>query len=131
MAAATEVTVPDLGDFAEVPVIEIHVAAGDVVSNEDPLVTLESDKATMDIPSPAAGTVRELRVKVGDLVSRGSPILLLEGGGADLEPPPVTDQQSRRPWTPRTRWQRRASPRPVRHLLRRLRRCRCRPVARR
>ena len=93
MAAATEVTVPDLGDFAEVPVIEIHVAAGDVVSNEDPLVTLESDKATMDIPSPAAGTVRELRVKVGDLVSRGSPILLLEGGGADLEPPPLTDQQ--------------------------------------
>ena len=72
----TEVSVPDLGDFADVPVIEIHVAPGDVVSNEDPLVTLESDKATMDIPSPAAGTVRELRVKVGDLVSRGSPILV-------------------------------------------------------
>ncbi len=93
MAAATEVSVPDLGDFADVPVIEIHVAAGDVVSNEDPLVTLESDKATMDIPSPAAGTVRELRVKVGDLVSRGSPILLLDTGGADVEPPPLTDQQ--------------------------------------
>jgi pyruvate dehydrogenase E2 component (dihydrolipoamide acetyltransferase) len=93
MAAATEVSVPDLGDFAEVPVIEIHVAAGDVVSAEDPLVTLESDKASMDIPSPAAGTVRELRVKVGDLVSRGSAILLLEEGGADVEPPPLTDQQ--------------------------------------
>ncbi len=93
MAAATEVSVPDLGDFAEVPVIEIHVAAGDVVSAEDPLVTLESDKATMDIPSPAAGTVRELRVKVGDLVSRGSPILLLDTGGTDVEPPPLTDQQ--------------------------------------
>src|SRR6266851_7451254 len=94
MSAATEVSVPDLGDFAEVPVIEIHVAAGDVVSNEDPLITLESDKATMDIPSPAAGTVRELRVKVGDVVSRGSPILLLEGGGgADVEPPPLADQQ--------------------------------------
>ena len=93
MAAATEVSVPDLGDFAEVPVTEIHVAAGDVVSNEDPLVTLESDKASMDIPSPAAGTVRELRVKVGDLVSRGSPILLLDTGGADVEPPPLTDQQ--------------------------------------
>ena len=78
MAAATEVSVPDLGDFADVPVIEIHVAPGDVVSDEDPLITLESDKATMDIPSPAAGTVRELRVKVGDLVSRGSPILLLD-----------------------------------------------------
>jgi pyruvate dehydrogenase E2 component (dihydrolipoamide acetyltransferase) len=93
MAAATEVSVPDLGDFADVPVIEIHVAPGDVVSNEDPLITLESDKATMDIPSPAAGTVRELRVKVGDLVSRGSPVLLLDTGGAEVEPPPLTDQQ--------------------------------------
>ena len=89
----TEVSVPDLGDFADVPVIEIHVAPGDVVHNEDPLVTLESDKATMDVPSPAAGTVRELRVKVGDLVSRGSPILLLDTEGAAVEPPPLTDQQ--------------------------------------
>ena len=89
----TDVSVPDLGDFADVPVIEIHVAPGDVVSNEDPLVTLESDKATMDIPSPAAGTVRELRVKVGDLVNRGSPILSLDTEGAAVEPPPLTDQQ--------------------------------------
>ena len=93
MPAATEVSVPDLGDFADVPVIEIHVASGNVVSDEDPLITLESDKATMDIPSPAAGTVRELRVKVGDLVSRGSPILLLDTGGTDVEPPPLDDQQ--------------------------------------
>jgi pyruvate dehydrogenase E2 component (dihydrolipoamide acetyltransferase) len=93
MAAATEVSVPDLGDFADVPVIEIHVAPGDVVSAEDPLITLESDKAAMDVPSPAAGTVRELRVKVGDLVSQGSPILLLDTGGTDVEPPPLTDQQ--------------------------------------
>jgi len=93
MPADTEVSVPDLGDFAEVPVIEIHVAPGDVVSDEDPLITLESDKATMDIPAPAAGTVRELRVKVGDLVSRGSPILLLDTGGTEVEPPPLTDQQ--------------------------------------
>jgi pyruvate dehydrogenase E2 component (dihydrolipoamide acetyltransferase) len=93
MAAATEVSVPDLGDFADVPVIEIHVAPGDVVSHEDPLITLESDKATMDVPSPAAGTIRELRVKVGDLVSRGSPILLLDTGGTEVEPPPLTDQQ--------------------------------------
>jgi pyruvate dehydrogenase E2 component (dihydrolipoamide acetyltransferase) len=84
--AATDVSVPDLGDFSEVPVIEIHVAAGDVVSAEDPLITLESDKATMDIPSPAAGTVRELRVSVGDLVSKGSSILLLEPGAADGPP---------------------------------------------
>ncbi len=93
MPAATEVSVPDLGDFADVPVIEIHVAPGDVVSDEDPLITLESDKATMDIPSPAAGTVRELRVKVGDLVSRGSPILLLDTAGTDVEPPALDDQQ--------------------------------------
>ena len=93
MAAATEVSVPDLGDFADVPVIEIHVAPGDVVSAEDPLITLESDKAAMDVPSPAAGTIRELRVKVGDLVSQGSPILLLDTGGTDVEPPPLTDQQ--------------------------------------
>jgi pyruvate dehydrogenase E2 component (dihydrolipoamide acetyltransferase) len=91
--AVTEVSVPDLGDFADVPVIEIHVSAGDVVSAEDPLVTLESDKATMDIPSPAAGTVRELRVKVGDQVSRGAPILLLDTEGAAVEPPPLADQQ--------------------------------------
>ena len=102
MAAATEVSVPDLGDFADVPVIEIHVAPGDVVSDEDPLITLESDKATMDIPSPAAGTVRELRVKVGDLVSRGSPILLLDTGGTDVEPPPLDDQQEPPEETPET-----------------------------
>jgi pyruvate dehydrogenase E2 component (dihydrolipoamide acetyltransferase) len=93
MPAAVEVSVPDLGDFADVPVIEIHVAAGDVVSEEDPLITLESDKATMDVPSPAAGTVSELRVKVGDLVSRGSPILLLDTGGTLTQPPELTDLQ--------------------------------------
>jgi pyruvate dehydrogenase E2 component (dihydrolipoamide acetyltransferase) len=94
--AATEVSVPDLGDFSGVPVIEIHVAAGDVVSEEDPLITLESDKATMDIPSPAAGTVRELRVAVGDLVSGGSSILLLDADGALTRPPALTDQQEPR-----------------------------------
>ena len=68
MPSVTEVRVPDLGDFADVPIIEIHVAQGGVVNEEDPLITLESDKATMDVPSPAAGTVGELRVKVGDLI---------------------------------------------------------------
>jgi pyruvate dehydrogenase E2 component (dihydrolipoamide acetyltransferase) len=90
---ATEVSVPDLGDFTDVPVIEIHVAAGDVVSAEDPLITLESDKATMDIPAPAAGTVRELRVQIGDRVSKGTPLLVLDTGGALSQPPPLTDQQ--------------------------------------
>ncbi|MDP1957254.1 MAG: biotin/lipoyl-containing protein, partial [Rhodocyclaceae bacterium] len=63
-----EVKVPDIGDFKDVPVIEIHVKPGDVVRAEDTLITLESDKATVDVPSPAAGTVREVRVKVGDKV---------------------------------------------------------------
>ena len=89
----TEVSVPDLGDFADVPVIEIHVAPGDVVNGEDPLVTLESDKATMDVPSPVAGTVRELQVKLGDLVSRGAPLLILDTDGANVEPPQLTEQQ--------------------------------------
>src|ERR1700726_3843589 len=93
MSAPTEVSVPDLGDFADVPVIDIHVAAGDVVSEEDPLVTLESDKATMDIPSPAAGTVRELRVEVGDRVEKGSLILLLDTAATLPQPPSLTDQQ--------------------------------------
>ena len=93
MPAATEVSVPDLGDFTEVPVIEIHVAAGDVVGEEDPLITLESDKATMDIPSPAAGTVRELRVEIGDRVEKGALILLLDTDSALTQPPPLTDQQ--------------------------------------
>ncbi len=78
--AATEVKVPDIGDFKDVPVIEVMVKSGDVVAPEDPLITLESDKATMDVPSPAAGTVKELKLKVGDRVSEGSTILLLDGG---------------------------------------------------
>ncbi|MGH2861065.1 MAG: dihydrolipoyllysine-residue acetyltransferase [Solirubrobacteraceae bacterium] len=73
-----EVTVPDIGDFGEVPVIEILVAAGDTVAVEDPLITLESDKATMDVPSPAAGVVKAIHVKAGDNVSEGSPVLDLE-----------------------------------------------------
>jgi dihydrolipoamide dehydrogenase len=75
-----EVTVPDIGDFSDVPVIEVHVGPGDVVSPEDPLVTLESDKAAMDVPSPEAGEVAEVAVSVGDRVSAGSPILSLRTG---------------------------------------------------
>ncbi len=85
-----DVTVPDLGDFSDVPVIEVHVSPGDLVAAEDPLITLESDKATMDIPSPAAGTVRELRVSVGDRVEVGQLILLLD----DEEPAALTEQPS-------------------------------------
>ena len=78
MGAIKEVLVPDIGDFKGVDVIELLVKPGDRVEKESSLVTLESDKATMEIPSPAAGIVRELRVKVGDKVAEGSMILLLE-----------------------------------------------------
>ena len=72
MAAAIEVKVPDIGDFKDVPVIEVHGQAGRQVKAEDSLVTLESDKATMDVPAPLAGMVKEVKVKVGDKVSEGS-----------------------------------------------------------
>src|SRR5207245_4480336 len=75
---STEVKVPDIGDFKEVEVIEVLVKPGDAVSKEQSLITLESDKATMEIPSPAAGVVKELKVKTGDKVSRGSLILVLD-----------------------------------------------------
>jgi len=82
---AETVKVPDIGDFDDVPVIEIHVKPGDEVAAEDPLVTLESDKATMDVPSPAAGTVKEVLVNIDDSVSEGSDLLTLEmsDGSAD------------------------------------------------
>src|SRR5207237_1239985 len=79
---STEVKVPDIGDFKEVEVIEVLVKPGDTVTKEQSLITLESDKATMEIPSPGAGVVKELRIKVGDKVSKGSAILLLEGAQA-------------------------------------------------
>jgi len=82
-----EVTVPDIGDFSEVPVIEVLVGPGDEVQPEDPLVVLESDKATMEVPSPAAGKVSDITVKVGDKVSEGSVILLLEPSGDGAAPP--------------------------------------------
>jgi pyruvate dehydrogenase E2 component (dihydrolipoamide acetyltransferase) len=88
VATTTEVRVPDIGDFADVPVIEVHVSPGDLVNEEDPLITLESDKATMDIPAPAAGSVAEVLVKVGDRVSEGSAIVVLEPGDGALSPPP-------------------------------------------
>ncbi|MEN9901770.1 MAG: dihydrolipoyllysine-residue acetyltransferase [Pseudomonadota bacterium] len=75
-----DVKVPDIGDFAEVPVIEVFVKPGDVVKVDDALVTLESDKATMDVPSSAAGTVKEVLVKLGDKVGEGTVIVRLEGG---------------------------------------------------
>ena len=90
--AAIEVRVPDIGDFEDVPVIDVAVKSGDQVKPEDPLVTLESDKASMDVPSPAAGTVKEVNVKVGDKVSEGSLILTLTTGVAAAAPGPAARQ---------------------------------------
>ncbi len=84
--AIEDIKVPDIGDFDSVPIIEIHVAEGDTVSVEDPLVTLESDKAAMDVPSPQAGVVKALKVKEGDEVSQGSVILTLETAAAAAAP---------------------------------------------
>jgi pyruvate dehydrogenase E2 component (dihydrolipoamide acetyltransferase) len=97
MANAIEVKVPDIGDFKNIPVIEILVKPGDTVRAEDPLVTLESDKATMEVPSPAAGTVKEIRIKVGDKVSEGALVLMLEAG---TEAPPVTAKAAPVPVAP-------------------------------
>jgi len=80
--AAIEVKVPDIGDFKDVPVIEVLVKPGDAVKKDDSLITLESDKATMEVPAPSSGTVREIRVKVGDKVSEGVAILTMEAAAA-------------------------------------------------
>jgi dihydrolipoyl dehydrogenase len=83
-----EVRVPDIGDFRDVPIIEVAVKSGDQIKAEDPLITLESDKASMDVPSPSAGTVKDVNVKVGDKVSAGSLILMLTTGVAGAAPAP-------------------------------------------
>jgi len=86
-----EVKVPDIGDFDSVPVIEVLVAVGDTVAVEDPLVVLESDKATMEVPSPAAGKITDITVAVGDKVAEGSVILTLEGAESQDGAKPATD----------------------------------------
>src|SRR5947209_14292761 len=84
--AGIEVKVPDIGDFKNVEVIEVLVKPGDAVAKEQSLITLESDKATMEIPSPGAGVVKELRITLGDKVSQGSPILVLESAQPQKRP---------------------------------------------
>jgi len=86
MSQAIEVKVPDIGDYKDIPVIEVLVKAGDTVEKEQSLITLESDKATMDVPSPASGTVKDVKVKVGDNVSEGSLVLVLDGAAAAPAP---------------------------------------------
>ncbi len=88
-----ELLLPDIGDFDSVEIIEMHVKAGDTVEAEDPILTLESDKATMDIPSPYAGTIKQLGVKVGDKVSEGHKLGTIDAG--DAAPKAAADDQSK------------------------------------
>ena len=94
MSKFIEVKVPDIGDYKEIPVIEIHVRVGDLVEKEQSIITLESDKATMDIPSSVSGVVQELKLKIGDLVSQGSLVLVLEPGSSDRVPAQSVVSQS-------------------------------------
>ena len=80
--AKQELKVPDIGDYTDIPVIEILVKVGDVVTKEQSLVTLESDKATMEVPAESAGTIVELRVKLGDKVSMGTVVAVIEAGAS-------------------------------------------------
>jgi pyruvate dehydrogenase E2 component (dihydrolipoamide acetyltransferase) len=89
MTQLIEIKVPDIGDYKEIPIIEMHVKVGDQVAKEQSLITLESDKATMDIPSAHAGIVKELKVKLGDNVSEGSLVMILEARETTTSPTPV------------------------------------------
>jgi len=84
--ANVEVKVPDIGDFKDVPVIELFVKVGDTIKQEDPICSLESDKATMEVPSTAAGVIKELKIKLGDKVSEGVVLLVVEAGGVAAAP---------------------------------------------
>ena len=120
MAETKRVLIPDIGDFKDVPVIEVLVKAGDKVKAEDSLIVLESDKATIEVPSPFSGVVKDVSVKVGDKVSEGTPVLAMEVSATDsaasAEPsvtaqvpsPPEAQPQAHspspsQPWTGRGR----------------------------
>ena len=92
MANVKDILVPDIGDFEGVEVIEIMVSAGDTVSTEDPLVSLESDKAAMEIPSPQGGTIKEVKVSIGDKVSQGDLLATIEVSAAEVEAPPAAEE---------------------------------------
>jgi dihydrolipoamide dehydrogenase len=102
MSNVIEVKVPDIGDFSNIPVIEVLVKPGDTIGKEDTLVTLESDKATMDVPSPAAGVVRDLRIKVGDKVSEGTLLLTLDSQEAARQAPEAKAPPKQAPASPET-----------------------------
>jgi pyruvate dehydrogenase E2 component (dihydrolipoamide acetyltransferase) len=91
MSETLDIVVPDIGDYKDVPIVEIFVNVGDSVAVDAPLVTVESEKATMEVPSPAAGTVREIKVRVGAKVSQGSPLMTFDLAGAQTASTPETN----------------------------------------
>jgi dihydrolipoamide dehydrogenase len=95
--STTEIRVPDIGDFKDVPIIEVHVAPGAKVGVDDPLISLESDKATMEVPAPQAGTVQEVKVRIGDRVSHGDLIATLQAEGGAAIPPKERVKQDAAP----------------------------------
>src|SRR5580698_6565922 len=97
MSQTIEIKVPDIGDYTDIPVIEVLVKVGEAVEKEQSLITLESDKATMDVPSPEAGTVKEIKVKAGDPVSQGTLIVILEGGAAEKTAEKGADKPAEKP----------------------------------
>jgi pyruvate dehydrogenase E2 component (dihydrolipoamide acetyltransferase) len=97
MAETVEITVPNIGDFADVPVIDVLVKPGDTVAPEDPLITIESEKATMDVPSPLAGVVESVAIKVGDKVSEGSPLVTLARAANGAPEPAVAQAAAAQP----------------------------------
>jgi pyruvate/2-oxoglutarate dehydrogenase complex dihydrolipoamide acyltransferase (E2) component len=87
--SVVDIAVPDIGGYADVPVVEVLVRPGDAIAKDAPLVMLESEKATMEVPATAAGTVRDVKVKVGDKVSAGSPLVSVEIVDAAASPEPA------------------------------------------
>lgn len=92
-----EVKVPDIGDFSGVDVIEVNVKPGDVIEKEQTLITLESDKASMEVPSDVAGTVKEIKIKAGDKVSQGTVIAIVEASAGAAAPAPAKAPKHRSP----------------------------------
>src|SRR5271155_226081 len=97
---ASEIRLPDIGDFKDVPVIEIHIKPGQSVAKEEVLLTLESDKATLDVPAPEAGVIGEVKVKVGDKVSEGSLLATFAGEAAGAGAPPAAAKAPAAPSAP-------------------------------
>ena len=106
---ATKITVPDIGDFENVEIIEILANPGDVIKKNDPVVTLESDKSSVEVPSPFAGKISSLEVKIGDKVSAGSVLAVVENEEVKISEEPIKQTKERRNKTLKTKKRRNTS----------------------